>query len=1856
MRRAAASGLLLLAAAWPALAAQVAAVSPQGSAAAVRQVSVRFDTAVVPAGDPRRPAPVTLQCNGRAPEGTGRWASDRLWLFDLAAPLPPGQRCVLQADPAWQPLSGTLQGPTSWRFETAPLAVQGVRPWPGTQIDEQQHFLLRFNGTADAAQARNAWCEVEGLAERIPLKVVEGPAREQVLRAQGVRQQPEQWLLAACERSFPADAGVRLVWGRRYEWKVRPRLLAEFSCERERANAPCMPLRPLVLRFTAPVPRAQALAARLAPAQGAALEPQAEPGDTVNEVRFAAPLPENTRWRLTLPATLQDDTGRPLSNAAAFPLEVATGPLPPLAKFSGSSFGIAEAGPEAMLPITLRHVQADLKDATTGGQVRVRRFDAATSDLDLMRQIGKLAEWQRAEWESRDKSMLAADPAAQRSTLPQPGAGEPRATEVLGLPLPTRGYHVVEVESRILGTSLLAKKAPMYVRTGTLVTNLGVHFKRGRTSSLVWVTTLDRARPVAGAQVAVNDCRGQQLWSGTTGADGIARIPRGFEDDDGEARCLTEDGLMASARAQGDLAFVFSRWQRGIEPWRFEPPLAGGESPSRRAHTVFDRTLLRAGETVSMKHFVRDEVPAGLALAAADTLPDEVRLTHLGSDTTVTLPLAWPRGARSAESRWAIPASAKLGLYQVVLAKGDRQWPSGTLRVEAFRVPLVDARLSAPPSPLVAPRELALQAQLTLNAGGPLAQAPATLSALQRPRAVGFAGYEDHRFDPPTEPRAEDEESPPQQLVADRLRASTDAQGGASFKLGPLPALKGPAELVAEMSFDDPNGEVQTVSRRLPLWPSSLVVGLRARSWAAVRGESRFSAVVLDTAGRPQAGREVQISGRLQQTLSVRKRIVGGFYAYDNRRETKDLGTLCSGRTDARGRLECSATIAASGEVELVARAADDAGRASEAATSVWVSGRGEWWFEQDNDDRIDVLPEQRELQPGDTARLQVRMPFREATALVSVEREGIVQTQVLTLRGREPVVELPVPRDAGWAPNVYVSVLVLRGRLREAPWYSIFTWGWKEPGEWWRAFRYENADWRAPSATVDLAKPSFKLGTAQLAIGSADHRLDVKVAPQTAQAQVRQVVKTRVSVTRDGKPAASAELAFAAVDEGLLALAPNDSWDLLQAMLQPRGWGVETATAQGELIGRRHYGRKALPPGGGGGRNPTRELFDTLLLWRGTVALDANGEAVIDVPMNDSLTSFRLVAIADDGAQRFGSGSAVVRVSQDLQMLPGLPPLAREGDRFDARFTLRNTTGKAMKLKAQLEGQPAQLLDLAAGAAAQVSWPVTVPSGVSKVEWTATVEDTAGSGARDRVKIVQAVQPAVPVRVWQGTLVPLEASASVPTAPPADALPGSGGVRVALQPRLSGALPGLKRFFETYPYTCLEQKASRALALKDGAAWAALGQEAAGYLDRDGLAHYFPPRPEDPPRGSDRLTAYLLAAAHEAGQAWPAPLQDAMLRGLAAFVEGRLERRFDAPRADGDVRRLAAIEALSRHGRATPRMLDTVDWRPADWPTSALLDAWRTLARLKGAPQRDARLAELQSLVRARLTQGGTTLSFSTEAADGWWWLMESADGNAAKLLLAAAETPAWRDELPALVNGALARQRGGAWGTTTANLWGVLALERFSAKFEAQPVAGRSRVESGGQALAVEWSAQPQGASELLPWGAAVQARHEGGGRPWLTVQTLAAVPLKAPLFAGYRITRSVQPVQRAKPDAWTRGDVLRVRLEIEAAADMAWVVASDPVPAGAALLGGGLGRDSAIATQGERREGRGGLAYEERAADAWRAYWAWLPRGRHVVEYTLRLNSSGRFALPPTRVEAMYAPESFGERPNDPLEVRP
>jgi uncharacterized protein YfaS (alpha-2-macroglobulin family) len=286
-----------------------------------------------------------------------------------------------------------------------------------------------------------------------------------------------------------------------------------------------------------------------------------------------------------------------------------------------------------------------------------------------------------------------------------------------------------------------------------------------------------------------------------------------------------------------------------------------------------------------------------------------------------------------------------------------------------------------------------------------------------------------------------------------------------------------------------------------------------------------------------------------------------------------------------------------------------------------------------------------------------------------------------------------------------------------------------------------------------------------------------------------------------------------------------------------------------------------------------------------------------------------------------------------------------------------------------------------------------------------------------------------------------------------------------------------------------------------------------------------------------------------------------------------------------------------------------------------------------------------------------GTTMTFSTERSDALWWLMISTDANAVRALIEILDRTPWREDVPRMVRGALGRQQRGHWNTTVANAWGVLAMEKFSAAFESVPVTGNTAVRYGAQSESVRWPLGAAQSETKLPWQDGplpLSLNHRGGGRPWAIVRATAALPLDRSLSTGFAITRTVTPIEQKEAGQWNRGDVARVRLEIDAQSDMSWVVVDDPVPGGATLLGSGLGGQSQLLTAGEQGEGWAWPAFEERRFDAFRAYYRFVPKGRWVVEYTVRYNNPGTFLLPATRVEAMYAPEMFGELPNAMLSV--
>jgi alpha-2-macroglobulin len=540
------------------------------------------------------------------------------------------------------------------------------------------------------------------------------------------------------------------------------------------------------------------------------------------------------------------------------------------------------------------------------------------------------------------------------------------------------------------------------------------------------------------------------------------------------------------------------------------------------------------------------------------------------------------------------------------------------------------------------------------------------------------------------------------------------------------------------------------------------------------------------------------------------------------------------------------------------------------------------------------------------------------------------------------------------------------------------------------------------------------------------------------------------------------------------------------------------------------------------------------------------------------------------------------------------------------------------------------------------------------KLDWEFSA--TRAGAVEDRLRVAQRVIPAVQVRTFQATLVQLDKPLAMPVQIPADAVPGRGGISVHTRARLADELAGVQEYMSLYPYTCLEQRVSQAIALDDPVRWKFVMATLPAYLDGDGLAKYFPLMQQ----GSDTLTSYLLTIADAAGREIPADVRDRMIRGLEGFVQGRVIRYSALPTADLTLRKLAALNALARaRGGVEKALISSISIDPNLWPTSGVLDWLDVLSRSPGLPERDVRLDEAQTILRSRLNFQGTIMTFSTERADALWWLMCSGDVNANRVVASLLDDERWREDLPRLVRGAVGRQHKGSWNTTVANAWGVVALGKFSEKFESERVGGTTGAEVGGSRQNFKWSGSPAGGTLTFGWPAAAESLkidHDGVGKPWVTVQSRAAIPLKEPFSSGYRIKRTVTPVEQKTAGAWTRGDVYRVTLELDAQTDMTWVVVNDPVPSGASILGTGLGRDSQLLTRGEKREGWVWPTFEERTFDSFRAYYEFVPKGRWKVEYTVRLNNPGSFKLPETRVEALYSPEMFGELPNATVDVRP
>ncbi|MEZ0242699.1 MAG: MG2 domain-containing protein, partial [Sphingomonas sp.] len=1289
---------------------QVEMATPGIGDGAIERFTVRFTEAMVPLGDPRAEGPFKVEC---PVAGEGRWVDQSTYVWEFASPLPGGVTCKFAFRDKLRSLAGyAVTGQSEFTVDSGGPIARAVLPSEyGDEIEEDQVFLVAANmGVDRASVATNAYCAVDGLGEKIPVDVLgadvagkliadlgtdrwevrsflESAGLPQTLpaKAEDRAKSLESVVAVKCHRPLPPGRDVALMWGKgiksptgrlagadqRFDFTVRKPFTARFECSRVNPQAGCSPVEDAWVRFSAPIPRAQAEAVRIKLPDGKELAPIISKEDArkavLSDLKFKAPLPTAMTAKLVLPPDVADESGRKLSNAERFPLDVKFDEAPPLVKFA-APFGILEWKEGGVLPLTVRNVEGQLSGsqlALSGQSLKVE------NDADVARWLRKIDDAGEDKFDEvkRGKETLRINQTGTRPILAGvaggstfnlglPSAG--KEFEVMGIPLNKPGFYVVELASPRLGAALLGRKATRYVAAGALVTNMSVHFKWGREGSLVWVTALNTGTGVNAADVRITDsCTGQLLAQGKTDASGRLGVPAGLPEPETYGSCNDNSSahpLMISARAGEDFSFNLTEWGDGISPGDFELPY-GWSAADDVFHTVFDRALVRQGEAIHMKHVVRKPIAKGFA--TGEPFTGTLRLSHRGSETQFDLPLKIDANG-SGETEWTAPQGAPMGDYELLVVYKDKagdektMWTGQTFKVDEYRLPTMKASVSGPKDPLIRPSTVPLDLFVGYLSGGGASNLPVEIRVGYFDGSRTPAGYESYTFGgrplvegvkPLNGNGDEDEEAstlPPTQT----LPVTLNAEGSSRATIDVPATLEPDSNMLVEMDYQDANGEVLTASSRIPLYASNVQLGMKTDGWLMKQDDMRLRFVAVDVAGKPIAGQAISVELYSREVLTARRKLIGGFYAYDNQVKVTKLGVTCSATTDSLGLAICQINPGVSGEVYAVATTKDANGNVARSVRSVWLAGEDEWWFGGDNGDRMDLIPEKQEYKAGEVARFQVRMPFREATALVTVEREGVLSSFVVGLTGTDPVIEVPMPGD--YAPDVYVSVMAVRCRVEGwTLWSSNTARDWGLP--------FFSKDGAKPTATVDLAKPAYRVGIAKVKVGWDSHRLGVTVKADKEKYGARDTATVDVSIKGpDGKPAASADVAFAAVDDALLQLAPNESWDVLTAMMGERPLSVLTSTAQMQVVGKRHYGKKAVEAGGGGGGDLSglnRENFQPVLLWKGRVELDANGHAQVKVPLSDALTSFRLLAIATNGSQEVGTGETRVRTAHDLSL-----------------------------------------------------------------------------------------------------------------------------------------------------------------------------------------------------------------------------------------------------------------------------------------------------------------------------------------------------------------------------------------------------------------------------------------------------------------------------------------------------------------------------------------------------------------------------------------------------------------------------
>jgi uncharacterized protein YfaS (alpha-2-macroglobulin family) len=1370
-------------------------------------------------------------------------------------------------------------------------------------------------------------------------------------------------------------------------------------------------------------------------------------------------------------------------------------------------------------------------------------------------------------------------------------------------------------------------------------------------SLLIWATDVQTGQPIPNAPIAIFDRGVRAIASGTTDSSGLLSVPLPRRDS------LYDYAVVAVLETDAHFGVGVTSWTSGVEGWDFGYQTDYAPQPYR-GYIYTDRPIYRPGQPVYFRGIIRarDDVTYTLPNVRESTvyIYDNNGEVIFREPFTLT-----PFGTFSGS--FTLAEDAGLGSYVIAVRlpheREDSYFYSTSVdfSVAEYRAPEFQVTVTPERSAILDGDPLRVLIESRYFFGGAVSGAEVEWRIVDAPYAFpGDPRYSYIDYERDSGARAYYE---PDSGVIAEGSGVTDAQGSLLIDIPTVLDEESSSRLYTfEATVSDESGQAVSGRTSIIVHKGAVAVGIRPDRYVGSAGmPSSISILTADVFTGEAVSAAVTIEVIERRWYSVQERDAEGRTVWNYEVENVPV-TTGEVTTAADGKGSFTFTPP-NGGVYLI-RASIGGVRAS---TYLWVSSQDYVAWRQQNSNRIDLIADATDYKIGDTAEILIAHPFQgETTALIAVERGSVLSTQVLTLDTNSYVLRLPI--EADYAPNVYVTALIVKG--------------------------------------VDENNPiaAFRMGMVQLSVETTRREIALEIEPDAEQAGPGDTVNYTIRATNYLGEPVRAEIGVGLTDLAVLSIAPPNSTPLLRYFYGQQGIGVRTSTPltiNTDLVTQTIL--DTIKGGGGGfgegGIFDIREDFVDTPYWNGALTTDENGEATFAVTLPDNLTTWRLdaraVTAGADETTLVGQATFDLISTKPVLIRPVTPRFFVVDDRVVLAAVVNNNTDRDLSAQVALEAagvtfasDSVQTVEIAAGGRARVEWLVTVDDveavdltffvSANDGEYTDASKPPLGQGDARTLPVHRYTAPTV---VGTAGMLPEAGERQEQLVLPADADERRTELVVEVERSLAAPMVSGLDYLRNFPHQCVEQTVSRFLPnIMTYRALTALGiedrelernltiqvsfgvQRLAALQRANGGWGWYGFSESDP-----LVSAYALIGLVEAREQG-FPVDNRMIERAIGY----LRTTFVTPSINTDSWRLDrqafVLYALARANEPDIGRMNAL----YDYRASLSLYAKALLAVSLPADDR-ARIDTLISDLFNSAILSAAGVHWEEGGRDYYNWNTNTRSTSI--ILMALAQLEPESQLLPNVVRYLITMRSADAWETTQETAWAVMGLTSYalatgdlSASYSYDVSLNAMSIASGQLAGSeLDMLTQPERVAipmvDLLRDEAnrLIFERSEGGGALYYTayLSVYQPVPTLEPYSNGIVVQRRYTNAAGETVTSARVGELIQARVTIIAPTSLHYVVIEDPIPAGAEAVDPNLLTSQQIGTQPEIN-----------AADPLRDGWGWwwftniefrdemvvlaadyLPEGAYEFVYTIRPGLPGEYnVLPPTGYE-FYFPDVMG-----------